>query len=125
MRLALVLAGGALGSGARYLVAVWMANRFGSTFPWGTLTVNVAGGFVIGLLATMADEVGSIGPQTRVFLVVGVLGGFTTFSSFTMETLRLADQSELWRAWAYVAASFVLAIAATALGIGAGRSIAR
>jgi CrcB protein len=125
MRLALVLAGGALGSGARYLVAVWMANRFGSTFPWGTLTVNVAGGFVIGLLATMADEVGSIGPQTRVFLVVGVLGGFTTFSSFTMETLRLADQSELWRAGAYVAASFVLAIAATALGIGAGRSIAR
>jgi CrcB protein len=73
----------------------------------------------------MADEVGSIGPQTRVFLVVGVLGGFTTFSSFTMETLRLADQSELWRAGAYVAASFVLAIAATALGIGAGRSIAR
>jgi len=81
MRLALVLADGALGSGARYLVAVWMANRFGSTFPWGTLTVNVAGGFLIGLLATMADELGSSGPQTRAFLVVGVLGGVPPYRS--------------------------------------------
>ena len=91
MRVLLVLAGGALGSAARYLVAVWMVNRFGPDFPWGTLTVNVVGSFLIGLIATLADELGSIGSEARVFLIVGVLGGFTTFSAFSLETLRLLE----------------------------------
>ena len=86
MRLLLVLLGGGLGSAARYLVAVWMADRFGPFFPWGTLTVNILGSLLIGLLATLADELGSLGPEVRLFLIVGVLGGFTTFSSFSLET---------------------------------------
>ena len=62
MRLLLVLAGGGLGSAMRYLVGVWLRTRFGEAFPWGTLAVNVAGSFLIGLLATLADEAGSLGP---------------------------------------------------------------
>ena len=98
MRFLLVLAGGALGSGARYLVSLWMVDRLGSAFPWGTLSVNVVGSFLIGLLATLADEFGAVSPDTRVFLIVGLLGGFTTFSSLSLETLRLAvAATKSWR----------------------------
>jgi CrcB protein len=117
MNLLFVLAGGALGSGARYLVSTWMADRFGIAFPWGTLTVNVVGSFIIGVIATLADELGSVGPNARIFLVVGVLGGFTTFSSFSLETLRLAEQDELTRAAGNIAANLVLAVGAAFLGI--------
>jgi fluoride exporter len=119
--LVLVLVGGALGSAARYLVSTWMADRFGAGFPWGTLVVNVAGSFLIGIIATLADEAGSIGTSGRVFLVVGVLGGFTTFSSFSLETLRLADQSEVARAFANIAVSLVLGLTACFIGIVAAR----
>lgn len=121
MNLLFVLAGGALGSGARYLVSTWMADRFGIAFPWGTLTVNVVGSFIIGVIATLADELGSVGPNARIFLVVGVLGGFTTFSSFSLETLRLAEQDELTRAAGNIAANLVLAVGAAFLGIIAVR----
>jgi fluoride exporter len=112
VRLLLVLLGGALGSGGRYLVAVWMADRFGHAFPWGTLTVNVAGSFLIGLLATLADEAGKLGPGPRAFLVVGVLGGFTTFSAFSLETLRLVEARDV-----------ALGLGAAVLGVLIGRSI--
>jgi len=125
MRLLLVLAGGALGSGGRYLVASWMADRFGTTFPWGTLTVNIAGSFLIGLIATLADERSSVGPGMRLFLIVGVLGGFTTFSSFSLETLRLAQYAVPWRAILNVLGSLVLAFSAAIAGIAAGRSLPR
>ena len=124
MRLVLVLVGGALGSAGRYLVAIWMADRYGTAFPWGTFTVNVVGSFLIGLIATLADEVGSIGPQARVFLVIGVLGGFTTFSSFSLETLRLVQANQLARAALYVAGSLVVALGAALLGVAAGRALA-
>jgi CrcB protein len=123
MRLLLVLAGGGLGSAARYLTAVWMARQFGAAFPWGTLAVNVVGSFLIGLLATLADDIGSVGPQARMFLVVGVLGGFTTFSSFSLETLRLVEQHEMGRAALNVAGSLALSFAAATLGIAAGRGL--
>src|SRR5947207_1050953 len=111
MRLLLVLAGGALGSAVRYLVATAMADRFGAAFPWGTLTVNIAGSFLIGLVAPLADEAGAIGPQARVFIVVGILGGFTTFSSFSLETLHLIEQHEIVRAALNVAGSLTIAFA--------------
>lgn len=123
MRLLLVLLGGALGSGARYLIGVWMLERYGGAFPWGTLTVNVLGSFFIGLIATVADEWGTIGPQARVFLVVGVLGGFTTFSSFSLETLRLWEQHGSGRALLYVAVSGGVGLAAAVLGVACGRSL--
>jgi CrcB protein len=121
--LVLVLAGGALGSGARYLVALWMAARFGPLFPWGTLTVNVAGSFLIGLIATLADEFGSIGGDGRVFLVIGLLGGFTTFSSFSLETMRLVEQNEMVRAASNILANLALAFGATLLGVVAARAL--
>ena len=121
IRLILVLLGGALGSGGRYLVSTWMAGRLGDAFPWGTLTVNLAGSFLIGLVATLADERGSLGAGARVFLVAGVLGGFTTFSAFSLEALRLVEERELARAALYVAGSVVLSLAAALLGVAAGR----
>lgn len=124
MRLVLVLVGGGIGSAVRYLTAMWMANRLGAAFPWGTLTVNIAGSFLIGLLATLADEAGSLGPGVRLFLVAGVLGGFTTFSSFSLETLRLVEDREIARAVLNVAANLILGFAAALLGVAAGRGMA-
>ena len=123
MRLSLVLLGGALGSAGRYLVSVWMAGRFGDDFPWGTLVVNVVGSFLIGLLATLADEAAWFGPEVRVFLVAGLLGGFTTFSAFSLETLRLVEDREIVRAAFYMVGSVVLSITAALLGVAAGRTL--
>lgn len=125
LRLGLVLLGGALGSAARYLTVLWMAARLGPTFPWGTLTVNVAGSFLIGVIATLADERGSIGPQARVLLVVGFLGGFTTFSSFSLETLRLAEGQELLHALWNLLGNLALGGAAVVLGVAGARLLER
>lgn len=100
-----------------------MAEHFGGAFPWGTFTVNVLGAFVIGLVATLADERGVIAPQTRLFLVVGILGGFTTFSSFSLESWRLAEQGELRAAALNVLGNVTLSLVAVFLGIFVARSI--
>jgi CrcB protein len=83
-RFFLVCLGGALGSGARYATALWAASAFGVAFPFGTLIVNVAGSFVIGAVMELLPP-----SELRLFLTAGVLGGFTTYSSFNEETLRL------------------------------------
>ncbi|MFN8557466.1 MAG: fluoride efflux transporter CrcB [Dehalococcoidia bacterium] len=124
MRLLLALAGGALGSGLRYLGSQGMAARLGLTFPWGTLAVNLAGSFLIGLIATLADERGAVGWRLRLFLITGVLGGFTTFSAFSLETLRLVGQGQPLRAGLYVAGSVALGLLAAAAGIALGRALA-
>jgi CrcB protein len=123
MRLLLVLVGGALGAAARYLVSTWMARRFGTVFPWGTITVNIVGSFLIGLIATLADEAGAVGPSVRVFLVVGMLGGFTTFSSFSLETLRLLEQGDALRAGLNVLGNLAISGAAVVLGVTSGRGV--
>lgn len=88
---ALVCAGGALGSGARYLAATWAAQAFGPDFPRGTLLVNVVGSYLIALVMGLSLRTGAISPRARLFLATGVMGGFTTYSSFSWETLRLLD----------------------------------
>ena len=125
MRLVLVLIGGAFGSGARYLLATSVAECFGANFPWGTLAVNLVGSFLVGVLATLADELGGIGPGPRAFLVIGVLGGFTTFSSFSLETWRLVEQNEVARAALNVLGSVALSLVAVALGVAAARVLER
>jgi CrcB protein len=89
------------------------------------LAVNITGGLLIGFLATLADERGILGPQARVFLVVGVLGGYTTFSSFSLETLRLAESGETAAAVLNILANVVFALLAALLGVGLGRMVER
>lgn len=114
-----VALGGALGSVARYACSLGAARWLGTTFPWGTLFVNVAGSFSIGLLAALfvaADGRLLVSPEARAFVAVGILGGFTTFSSFSVETLNLARSGALGAAAANVGGSVVLCLAAVWLG---------
>jgi CrcB protein len=121
MRLTLVVVGGGIGSMSRYLVGLWVAGRLGSEFPWGTLMVNIAGSFLIGLIATLADEAGVLGGEPRAFLVVGMLGGFTTFSSFALESWRLADGGSVARSLLYIGGSVVFSGISVVLGVFAAR----
>lgn len=123
-RMLLVLVGGALGSGLRYAVALWTANRFGA-FPWGTMAVNVIGCFAIGLFATLADEFGALGPNLRTLLVVGVLGGFTTFSSFSLEAWRLFGERAVRQGDLYLAGNLFGSFVAVTLGIALARGLHR
>lgn len=120
-RLALVAAGGALGAVARYAVQSAVERAFGPAFPWGTLGVNVAGGLAMGLLAGWLAGRGEGGEAWRLALGVGVLGGFTTFSAFSVETIRLIEKRAIGEATVYVSASVALALAATALGLWIAR----
>lgn len=113
----LVAAGGALGSLARFGVSIAAARWFGLGFPWGTLAVNVIGGLAMGVLAA---RVTSEHESLRLLLGVGVLGGFTTFSAFSLETVRLMEQGAALAAL-YVLASFVLSVGACWLGYSLGR----
>lgn len=117
MQVLLVALGGALGSVARYGVGFAAARWMGLGFPWGTLTVNIVGGFAMGLLAAR------IGPEQenlRLLLGVGILGGFTTFSAFSLETVRLMEQGPT-PATLYVLASLILSVGACWLGYSLGR----
>ena len=114
--------GSALGGMARYGCSGLAARYIGATFPWGTLIVNVSGSLVIGFLATLAVADGRplLPPDARAFLMIGVCGGFTTFSAFSIETLNLTRDGEWLWASAYVVLSVVLCLVAVWLGhIGA------
>ena len=119
-----VALGGAAGAAARFGVAQWTGGRWGSTFPWGTLAVNVTGSLAIGLVITLllarnADA------AYRYLLVSGFLGGYTTFSAFSIETLALVESRRWDVATLYVGSSVVLGLLATAFGLGLGRLIVR
>ena len=119
-----VALGGAAGAAARYGVVQWTGSRWGWTFPWGTLAVNVTGSLAIGLVMTLLVA-RNADAAYRFLLVSGFLGGYTTFSAFSFETLTLVE-SRRWDAAAlYVGGSVVLSLLATALGLGVGRLIIR
>jgi CrcB protein len=113
-----VALGGALGSVARYGCTGLAARVLGPSFPWGTLIVNAAGSHIIGFLATLMAPDGRLlaTPDARALLLIGVLGGFTTFSSFSLDTLNLARDGEWLWASTNVVASVVLCLAAVWLG---------
>jgi len=116
-RIFLVGIGGAIGSIARYLISGWVQTASGSiSFPFGTLAVNVLGCFVIGSLSYLADARGMLTPELRALFMIGVLGGFTTFSSFGNETLALARDGETTYAFANIAASLILGLGAVYVG---------
>jgi CrcB protein len=122
LRLLLVCAGGALGSGARYLVATWAARTLGADFPRGTLLVNVIGSFVLALVVAL--PAGRLSPEARLFLGAGVLGGFTTYSSFNAETLALLEQGSAALALANVAVTVLGCLVAGTAGLLVGRLLA-
>jgi CrcB protein len=113
----LIAVGGALGTLARYLISV-AAIPFSHTLPWGTILINVSGSFVIGFFGTLTLSQGRYPlPETaRLFIMVGFCGGFTTFSSFSLQTLDLMRHGSLTRALINVAASVVLCVGAVAIG---------
>jgi CrcB protein len=113
-----VALGSALGGIARYWCSGVAARLFGETFPWGTLLVNVTGSFVIGFFATLTGPDGRIfaGSTMRQFVMLGLLGGFTTFSSFSLQTLNLVQDSEWLQAGGNIVGSVVLCLLAVWLG---------
>lgn len=117
----LVALGGAVGSVARYAAGLVAVRLFGSGFPVGTLFVNVTGSFLIGLgLETLARRFGS-SQELRLLLLTGVLGGYTTFSTFSLDTLSLYERGEVALAFVYVLTSVLLGLAAVAAGLALGR----
>lgn len=117
-----VMVGGAIGAGARHLVGQVMLARLGPGFPWWTLSINITGSLLMGLLiGWLARSGGS--DTTRLFLGVGILGGFTTFSSFSLEYWTLFERGQIAQAAAYVLASVIVGIAACGLGMLAMRQL--
>lgn len=118
-RFLLVALGGALGSMARYGVGLAAGRLFpGAAWPWGTMTVNVVGGLVMGLVVGWLAARGGAGQDSvRVFAAVGVLGGFTTFSAFSLETVQMIERRQIGLAAAYVAVSVIVAVAVLFLGL--------
>lgn len=110
--------GGALGTMARYWLSGLVAQRYGETFPWGTIAVNVSGCLVIGFFAAWTDPSGRwmVGPTARQFVMIGILGGYTTFSSFSLQTLNLVRDGEWLWAGGNVVLSVVLCLAAVWVG---------
>ena len=117
MQLLWVGLGGFLGANSRYLVTQWAAERWGVDFPYGTLIVNVSGSFLIAFFLTLATGRLAISTEVRLFVAVGFLGGFTTFSSFSYETLQLARDGAAWAAGLNMLGETVLALIGVILGM--------
>lgn len=115
--------GGFVGTVARYLLNGWVAHRFGESFPFGTLAVNVAGSFLIGVafVATGPDSRILVSAEVRQFLILGILGGFTTFSSFSQQTLNLLRDGE----WGAAALNVVLSVSLCLAAAWAGEEFAK
>ena len=121
MRWLLLFIGGGIGTIFRYQLSGLVQDQLGSAFPWGTFVVNVTGCIAIGLFATLADERGMLGSPARLFLMVGVTGGYTTFSTFGLETWRLLQAGELAPAFANAAGSVVVGLVGLVIGVFLGR----
>lgn len=118
-----VALGSALGGMSRYLVGGLVQRYWETAFPIGTLFVNITGSFLIGVILRYALTTPSFSPEIRGFLTIGFCGGYTTFSTFSYETIALLDSGEWGRAGWYVAASVFLSVAATFLGIALAREV--
>jgi CrcB protein len=119
-----VALGGAIGSVGRYLLARACMGWFGAGFPWGTLAVNALGGIAIGALAQLFEQRLTASAELRAFLVTGILGGFTTFSAFSLEVVDLWRSGAALAALAYVLASVVLAVGGVVAGMALARGMA-
>lgn len=113
-----IFLGSGLGGVARFALSGLVAHRFGETFPWGTFVINVSGSFLIGFIATLTEPEGRIlvGATARQFFLTGILGGYTTYSSFSLQTLALARDGEWMRAGGNALGTFTLCFIAVWLG---------
>lgn len=124
-RFLLVCIGGAIGSGARYLIGVAAVRLFGLGFPVGTLLVNLVGSFLISLVIALSIEPSLVSANLRLFLTTGVMGGLTTYSAFNYELLRFFEDGAWGRASAYLLCSLFGCLACGGLGLLCGRSLLR
>lgn len=115
--------GGFIGVNLRYLVQTWSAGRWGPDFPYGTLLINVIGSFILALFITLATTRLIVSPTLRLFVAVGLLGGFTTFSSFTVETLNLLQGGRWLPSVLYLLGNVVLGLLAAVAGIVLARAL--
>jgi len=115
-----VAIGGALGSVSRFWLSGFVAERYGETFPWGTIVINVTGSFVIGIIAALAIPEGRLDSQSRAFatqfLMYGICGGYTTFSSFSLQTLNLLRTRE----WLYAGGNVILSVVLCMIAVWLG-----
>ena len=116
-----IAVGAAIGANLRYSLSVWAAQRWGASFPYGTLIVNVIGSFAIGVVLVLATTRLNLSDPARLLIVTGLLGGFTTFSSLSFETYSLITNGSWLAAGIYVISSFGLGIASVFLGAGIAR----
>jgi CrcB protein len=112
--------GGFLGANARYLVAGWAARRFGITFPYGTFLTNISGSFILGLFLAFLQDRAFIHPNYRLFLAIGFWGAYTTFSTFTYESLRLVQDGNLLLGFINVLGSTIVGVLGAFLGFALG-----
>lgn len=116
-----ICAGGAVGTGARYLIVLWAARSFGPTFPAGTLIVNVAGSFLLGFLMHVGSATQSLPVTVRLALTTGIMGGFTTYSTFSYETANFLRRG----AGQYAALNIIATVAGCLVAVFAGIALAR
>ena len=118
-----VALGGAIGSAARYSVNVWAGRMFGTEFPWHTLIVNILGCFIMGALTEMMALKLNVGQETRAFLTTGIIGGFTTFSAFSLDFAYLVERKQLAAAGGYALASVAISLLAVFAGMNLMRTL--
>lgn len=123
LNIVLVAVGGAVGSVLRYLVGVWALRLAGSAFPWGTLFVNVTGSFLIGVTAEVIVRRLGGSVDLRLLLITGLIGGYTTFSAFTLDALTLMERGNMAAALIYIVSSVVVSMLAVFAGLVLTRSI--
>lgn len=124
MRIFWICLGGAAGTAARYLLSGWLSQTLGAGFPYGTLAVNVLGSFLLGLIMPVALLTDALSPTARLALTTGLMGGFTTYSSFNYETLQLFQENAWFLGLVNVGATVLGCLLAGALGIFCGRLLA-
>jgi fluoride exporter len=115
--------GGFAGANLRYLIQTWIAERWGASFPYGTLFINVTGSFILGFFIMLVTDRVVASPNWRFLIAVGLLGGYTTFSSFTVETLNLAQAGRWLPAGLYLAGNVVLGLVFAFLGMVLARAL--
>lgn len=125
MKMVLMVAmGGAIGASGRYMVGVLATRWFGITFPWGTLIVNILGSFLMGVLVSTLALRFSVSNEVRAFLAIGILGGFTTFSSFALDVVYLYEKKQYFAGLSYMGVSVLCSILALFFGLVLVRTLA-